>query len=97
MARLGLGGAAGAQQTELVQAALVAVGTRLSVMTPLRQNGELTTLVQRLPRPTAVFCANDLLALGVLQETIRQGLRIPEDLAIVGYDDIEFAAAAAYR
>ncbi len=46
-------------------------------------------------RPTAVFCANDLLALGVLQETVRQGLRIPEDLAIVGYDDIEFAGAAA--
>jgi LacI family transcriptional regulator len=46
-------------------------------------------------RPTAVFCANDLLALGVLQETIRQGLRIPDDLAIVGYDDIEFAGAAA--
>lgn len=52
----------------------------------------------RLPaadRPTAVFCANDLLALGVLQETIGQGLRVPQDMAIVGYDDIEFAAAAA--
>ncbi len=46
-------------------------------------------------RPTAVFCANDLLALGVLQEVIAQGLRVPDDVAIVGYDDIEFAAAAA--
>jgi LacI family transcriptional regulator len=46
-------------------------------------------------RPTAVFCANDLLALGVLQEVIAKGLRVPEDIAIVGYDDIEFAAAAA--
>ena len=46
-------------------------------------------------RPTAVFCANDLLALGVLQEMIRRGLRVPYDVAIVGYDDIEFAAAAA--
>jgi LacI family transcriptional regulator len=46
-------------------------------------------------RPTAVFCANDLLALGVLQELTRRRLRIPEDIAIVGYDDIEFAAAAA--
>jgi LacI family transcriptional regulator len=46
-------------------------------------------------RPTAVFCANDLLALGVLQTVARAGLRVPEDLAIVGYDDIEFAAAAA--
>ncbi|MEN8654920.1 LacI family DNA-binding transcriptional regulator [Streptomyces sp. 21So2-11] len=46
-------------------------------------------------RPTAVFCANDLLALGVLQEMYAAGVRVPEDMAIVGYDDIEFAAAAA--
>ena len=46
-------------------------------------------------RPTAVFCVNDLLALGVLQSLYAAGVRVPEDLAIVGYDDIEFAAAAA--
>jgi LacI family transcriptional regulator len=47
------------------------------------------------PRPTAVFCANDLIALGVLQTLHTAGLRVPDDLALVGYDDIEFAAAAA--
>ncbi|WP_405070372.1 LacI family DNA-binding transcriptional regulator [Kribbella sp. NBC_01510] len=46
-------------------------------------------------RPTAAFCANDLLALGLLQQCVSLGLRVPEDLAIVGYDDIEFAEAAA--
>ena len=46
-------------------------------------------------RPTAAFCANDLTALGLLQHAIGNGTRVPEDLAIVGYDDIEFAAAAA--
>ncbi|MFF4488136.1 LacI family DNA-binding transcriptional regulator [Streptomyces sp. NPDC001544] len=46
-------------------------------------------------RPTAVFCANDLLALGVLQAMYAAGVVVPDDLAIVGYDDIEFAAAAA--
>jgi LacI family transcriptional regulator len=46
-------------------------------------------------RPTAAFCANDLLALGVLQEMTRRQLRVPDDIAIVGYDDIDFAAAAA--
>ena len=46
-------------------------------------------------RPTAVFCANDLMALGVLQEMTRHRIRVPEDISIVGYDDIEFAAAAA--
>ena len=46
-------------------------------------------------RPTAVFCANDLLAMGVLQTLFGMGMKVPEDVAIVGYDDIEFAAAAA--
>jgi LacI family transcriptional regulator len=47
------------------------------------------------PRPSAVFCANDLLALGVLQAMVSSGVRVPDEMAIVGYDDIEFAAAAA--
>ena len=51
--------------------------------------------MQAANRPTAVFCANDLLALGVLQGCVGLGLRVPDDLAIVGYDDIDFAAAAA--
>ncbi|GAB7043009.1 MULTISPECIES: LacI family DNA-binding transcriptional regulator [Catenuloplanes] len=46
-------------------------------------------------RATAVFCANDLLALGVLQGLTRQRIRVPEEIALVGYDDIDFAAAAA--
>jgi DNA-binding LacI/PurR family transcriptional regulator len=45
-------------------------------------------------RPTAVFCANDLIALGVLQEMTQSKIRVPNDVAIVGYDDIDFAAAA---
>ncbi len=49
----------------------------------------------RRTRPSAVFCANDLLALGLLQGCLALGLRVPEDIAIVGYDDIDFAAAAA--
>ncbi|MEZ3179503.1 LacI family transcriptional regulator [Streptomyces pimonensis] len=45
-------------------------------------------------RPTAVFCANDLRALGVMQALYEAGLRVPDDIAVVGYDDIEFAASA---
>lgn len=42
-----------------------------------------------------MFCTNDLLSLGVLQAMYAAGVTVPDDLAIVGYDDIEFAAAAA--
>ncbi|PRY41777.1 LacI family DNA-binding transcriptional regulator [Umezawaea tangerina] len=45
--------------------------------------------------PGAVFCANDLLALGVLRAAISTGRRVPDDIALLGYDDIEFAADAA--
>ncbi|MGA4980233.1 LacI family DNA-binding transcriptional regulator [Streptomyces cinereoruber] len=50
-------------------------------------------LMGLLPGPTAVFCANDLLALGVMQTAFDAQIRIPDDLAVVGYDDIEFAEA----
>jgi len=43
-------------------------------------------------RPTAVFAANDVTALGVLEVAEGMGLRIPEDLSLVGYDDISYAS-----
>lgn len=46
-------------------------------------------------RPTAAFCVNDLVAIGLLQQVVQLGLTVPDDLAIVGYDDIDFAEAAA--
>jgi len=46
-------------------------------------------------RPSAVFCANDLLAMGVLQEMTAQRIRVPDSISLIGYDDIDFAAAAA--
>jgi LacI family transcriptional regulator len=46
-------------------------------------------------RPDAIFAANDMLALGILQGLTGTGVRVPEDVAIIGYDDIVFSAAAA--
>lgn len=60
-----------------------------------REAGARLMALPRRSRPTAVFCANDLLAFGVLQHLTQQHLSVPEDLAIVGYDDIDFASAAA--
>ncbi|MEV5069737.1 LacI family DNA-binding transcriptional regulator [Microbacterium sp. LMI12-1-1.1] len=45
-------------------------------------------------RPEGIFAVNDLLALGMLQELVARGVRVPEELALVGYDDNEFAEAS---
>lgn len=60
-----------------------------------RVAGERLAGISARRRPTAAFCANDLLALGLLQQSIGSGRRVPDDLALVGFDDIDFAAAAA--
>ena len=74
---------------------LVALATsELSVETG-RTAGERLSGLPSSRRPTAAFCANDLVALGLLQHAVGSGLRVPEQLAIVGYDDIDFAGAAA--
>lgn len=61
--------------------------------------GEARTLelLERAPadRPTALFCANDLVALGALRTLRRAGVSVPDDVAVVGYDDVTFAAELA--
>ncbi|WP_113699832.1 LacI family DNA-binding transcriptional regulator [Nonomuraea lactucae] len=44
--------------------------------------------------PDAVFCANDLLALGMLRTLLQAGVRMPDDVSLIGYDDIDFASAS---
>ena len=63
-----------------------------------RAGGAVGDTIAALPaaeRPTAVFAANDLLALGLLQAFSRAGLRVPDDIALIGYDDIAYASSAA--
>jgi LacI family transcriptional regulator len=45
--------------------------------------------------PTGLFCFRDLMAMGVYQAAVEAGLRIPQDLSVVGFDDMEFAAGLA--
>ena len=48
--------------------------------------------LQALPtRPTAIICSNDMTAIGVLRAAYLKGLRVPQDLSVVGLDDIDFA------
>ncbi|GIU55890.1 LacI family DNA-binding transcriptional regulator [Arthrobacter sp. NicSoilC12] len=45
------------------------------------------------PRPTAIFCASDEMAMGVIFEANKAGVRVPEDLSVIGIDDHDFAEA----
>jgi DNA-binding LacI/PurR family transcriptional regulator len=49
-------------------------------------------LLSRRDRPTAVICSSDVIAIGVIQEARRLGLRVPDDLSVVGFDGIEAAS-----
>ena len=51
-------------------------------------------LLGRPKRPTAVFCTSDQMAIGVMRTLLSAGLRVPEDISVAGFDDIEFAAVA---
>ena len=75
--------------------AVVVVATDALDVAEGRRAGERIAALPRARRPTAAFCANDLLALGLLQHMTQLGVDVPGELAILGYDDIDFAAAAA--
>lgn len=77
------------------------VGAQLEVievgaLTVLQGRAAGDEIAARTPseRPDAVFGANDLLAVGVLQAlALRRDVRVPEEIALIGYDDIDFAAS----
>lgn len=52
----------------------------------------MTRLLARRDRPTAVFCGNDMMAIGALDAAQQSGLAVPRDVAIIGVDDIDAAA-----
>lgn len=49
-------------------------------------------ILKHAPQPTALVCGNGYLAVGAMLECERLGIRVPEDISIVGYDDFEFMA-----
>ena len=49
-------------------------------------------LISRLPRPTAIFACNDLMAIGALRLAGEAGLEVPSDLALIGFDDIPISS-----
>ncbi len=62
-------------------------------------DGDITSGIKAVPLlldipnpPTAIFCFNDLTAIGVINALRRRGLEVPRDISVVGFDDLEMAA-----
>jgi len=52
----------------------------------------LREVLRGAPRPTAVVCGNDVLAIGALAECHAQGIAVPREISVTGFDDLEMAA-----
>ena len=59
---------------------------------PMEGKEAMRRLLSLPEPPTAVFAASDVLAMGALASAREQGVRVPEDVSVVGFDDIDFAA-----
>ena len=57
----------------------------------------LQAMVDTGTPPTAIFCANDFIAIGALNRAMELGISIPDDLAVVGFDDIDMAGWPAFE
>lgn len=81
-----------------VEAALRALGLKLQIVAggnDAESGAEgVTRLLAGAALPTAVLCSNDVTALGAIREFHRCGLRVPDDVSVIGADDIPFAVLA---
>lgn len=70
-----------------------AVVIEITIGSMTTRDGEpaVAQLLRDAPDATAVFCTNDMVAMGVLKELTHRGIRVPADLSLVGYDDDYFA------
>jgi len=57
----------------------------------------LAYVLSRWPDTDAVFCSSDSVALGALSEALRRGLRVPQDIAVAGFGDFEYAGKFGLR
>jgi LacI family transcriptional regulator len=86
----------GAGVAKAVKVAGVNVQTLRVTSQNSAQGEEMAKAILQLPSiPTAVFCGNDLLALGVMRGLMSAKIKVPDQISILGYDDINFASSAA--
>jgi LacI family transcriptional regulator len=67
----------------------------VSLMNATKGEEAARKILELAKMPTAIFCANDLLALGVMRVLLENKVRIPDQVSVLGYDNIEFAPSAA--
>jgi LacI family transcriptional regulator len=83
---------------EELAAAGVTIPDRWDIRTPWTLIEEGMEAGERLAaqaeRPSAVFTATDRQAMGIVHQLLARGIRVPEDIAVVGYDDLPYAACA---
>ncbi len=75
------------------------LGVELSVMTApsldfLSGEHMAPLILEAGPMPDAIFCGNDTTALGVMNYFYKQGIKIPEDVSFLGYDNVSYAESA---
>jgi len=71
------------------------VTVRVSLMNSAQGVDAAKKILALKAMPTAVFCANDLLAFGVMRGLLDAGVKIPEQVSLLGYDDIAFGNSSA--
>lgn len=94
--------AAGLYDQRLIRSANIAASDavdgigweRNRIATPLMGRQLLGQLFRLEPRLDAIFCNNDIMALGSLFECMQRGIRVPEDFGIAGFNDFDFMEAA---
>lgn len=86
--RLGYGQALAEENLPVREAYMVNADADYNFASSMREVGRLLSLPGR---PTAVFCISDVIALGAVRAAGELGLRVPEDLTVVGFDDVEYA------
>lgn len=75
-------------ETDLVEITVESLNTAAG-------DASVEELLRPRRRPSAIICVNDLVALGVMRALARRSLAVPEQISVVGYDDLEFAGMLA--
>jgi LacI family transcriptional regulator, galactose operon repressor len=85
-------------QAALQQAGIAFDATLVVAATPRPEGGHRAArrLLELPERPTGLFCFSDLMAMGAYRAAAEAGLRIPQDLSVVGFDDMQFVASGLH-